>query len=206
LERLSLSITNTLGVLSKWNLSTEELFVTQLLFLSSAEEQHKELLIEYYNNVKTATPLGDILLSLQNKGIITKEYKIPKKGQKFDPETLIFNKNFLAGYLKYSCELGIELFNVYPHFVNINGLTYDIANYAKKFNSEEEFCFAYGKAIGWNPNKHKQVIELVKWAKDNTDFLKGNICDFVISKAWLRIEELKNGDFDSLSFDNTTIL
>ena len=62
MERLSLSITNTLGVLSKWNLSTEELFITQLLFLSSAEEQHKELLIEYYNNVKTATPLGDILL------------------------------------------------------------------------------------------------------------------------------------------------
>lgn len=189
--------------MAKWQLTVEELFLIHLLFLASQEENHSELLIDYYSTPIEKTSIKDLLVSLQEKGVITKETKILAPGQPFDPETVVFNKNFLKGYLKYSGELGAQLLDEYPHFVHINGMAYDIANFAKKFNSEEDFYYAYGKAIGWKPDKHEEVLDLIKWAKENTNFLRFNICDFVIAKSWNRIQELKDGDFDNLSFDYT---
>ena len=78
-----------------------------------------------------------------------------------------------------------------------------LKNYAKKFNSEEDFYFYYGKAIGWKLEKHLEVIELIKWAKDNNcTLLNMNIADFTISKMWRSIKELKEGD-GVMQFDTT---
>ena len=35
------------------------------------------------------------------------------------------------------------------------------------FDSLEEAYFRYGKSIKWNEERHNQIIELVRWAKDN---------------------------------------
>lgn len=190
-------------MMEKYHLTAEESLVIELLFLASIEEGHSEYLVKYFTMQIDRTELRDILISLQDKGIIVKSYKIPSKGQKFDPESIEFNKNFLHNYRKFSGELGQEFFKEYPSIAIINGNEAPLKNYAKKFNSEEDFYFHYGKAIGWKLEKHQEVIELIKWAKDNNcTLLNMNIADFTISKMWRSIKELKEGD-GVMQFDTT---
>ena len=190
-------------MMEKYHLTAEESLVIELLFLASIEEGHSEYLVKYFTIQIDRTELRDILISLQDKGIIVKSYKIPSKGQKFDPEAVEFNKNFLHNYRKFSGELGQEFFKEYPSISIINGNEAPLKNYAKKFNSEEDFYFHYGKAIGWKLEKHLEVIELIKWAKDNNcTLLNMNIADFTISKMWRSIKELKEGD-GVMQFDST---
>ena len=77
--------------MAKYDLTAEELFVIDLLFLASAEERHPEFLYEYVSNSKIH--LREVLFSLQEKGIILKSWKLPNSGERFDPETVVFNKN-----------------------------------------------------------------------------------------------------------------
>ena len=190
-------------MMEKYHLTAEESLVIELLFLASIEEGHSEYLVKYFTIQIDRTELRDILISLQDKGIIVKSYKIPSKGQKFDPEAVEFNKNFLHNYRKFSGELGQEFFKEYPSIAIINGNEAPLKNYAKKFNSEEDFYFHYGKAIGWKLENHLEVIELIKWAKDNNcTLLNMNIADFTISKMWRSIKELKEGD-GVMQFDTT---
>lgn len=202
MEKLKINIETQLQILEQYHLTIEELFVVQLLFLGQPEERHGEFIVKYYQNGVNKTSLAEILQQLQEKGIIKKEYKIPKQGQTFDPETVLFNKNFLHNYLKYSGELGYEFYETYPHFININGRNYDIGNYAKRFNSEEEFYFAYGKAIGWKQSEHKKILDIINWAKDSKSFGNMNIGEFVIGKGWNRLLEAREKEFD-LSCDYT---
>ena len=197
------SLTNQLLMMEKYHLTAEESLVIELLFLASIEEGHSEYLVKYFTIQIDRTELRDILISLQDKGIIVKSYKIPSKGQKFDPEAVEFNKNCLHNYRKFSGELGQEFFKEYPSIAIINGNEAPLKNYAKKFNSEEDFYFHYGKAIGWKLENHLEVIELIKWAKDNNcTLLNMNIADFTISKMWRSIKELKEGD-GVMQFDTT---
>ena len=148
--------------------------------------------------------MRDVLLSLQEKGVIKKACKIPNEGEKLDVDTLAFNENFLKFYRKTSGELGQELFDAYPSEAIIQGTVWPMRNFAKKFNSEEEFFFAYGKAIGWSLVKHKEVLELIQWSKDNDHFgLNMNIADFVISKMWNNIREHRDGS-NAITFDTMT--
>lgn len=197
------SLDNQLLMMEKYHLTAEESLVIDLLFRASIEEGHPEYLVKYFTIQIDRTDLRDILISLQDKGIIVKSYKIPNKGQKFDPESVEFNKNFLHNYRKFSGELGQEFFKEYPSIAIINGNEAPLKNYAKKFNSEEEFYFQYGKAIGWKLDNHQEVIDLIKWAKDNNcTLLNMNIADFVISKMWRSVKELKEGD-GVMQFDST---
>ena len=197
-----LTLKNSLEILDYYALTIEELLVVYLLFLASQEENHSEYLYKYYEapNIKRS-PLKNVLISLQEKGIIKKSYKIPTGD--FDPEGVDFNENFLKRYIKYSGDLGKDLLKHYPNYININGRTYDISNFAKKFNSEEDFCFAYGKAIGWKQKTHEEVLEILKWASESDKVTLGNICDFVISKQWTRLTEARDNNYN-LSFDPTT--
>lgn len=87
-------------MMEKYRLTAEEVLLIDLLFLASIEEGHKEYLVKYFTMPVTRTDLRDLLLSLQAKGIITKSYKVPDKGQKFDPECVVFNQNFLNNYME----------------------------------------------------------------------------------------------------------
>lgn len=200
------TLENQLLLMEKYGLTAEELLVIDLLFRASIEEGHSELLVKYFTMSIERSELRDLLESLQNKGIIVKSYKIPAKGTKFDPEAVEFNKNFLNNYRKFSGELGIEFFNEFPSIAIIGGTEAPLKNYAKKFNSEEDFFYHYGKSIGWKQSKHQEILELIKWGKDNgCKLLNMNIADFVISKMWNSVAELKNGD-GMMQFDTVTVL
>ena len=205
MKNLKLNIDKQLEMMAYYNLTAEEVLIIELLFLGSIEERHKEYLLKYLRIESGAESFRDILISLTEKGIILKSYKIPNVGEAFDPEEIPFNKNFLNRYVKYSGIMGAELYEAYPHFIQIDGIAYDIANFAKKFDSEEDFHFAYGKAISWNPDRHREVLELIEWAKENTTYLKFNICDFVISKGWRRIKELKELGQNGIDKQNNNI-
>lgn len=192
--------------MERYGLTAEELLVIDLLFRASIEEGHSELLVKYFTMSVPRSELRDLLRTLQEKGIIVKSYRIPAKGQKFDPEAIEFNKNFLHSYRKFSGELGAEFFKEYPSIAIIGGAEAPLKNYAKKFNSEEEFYYQYGKSIGWKQDKHEEVLELVRWAKENgCKLLNMNIADFTISKMWNSIAELKNGD-GMMQFDSITVV
>lgn len=179
--------------MEKYRLTVEECFVLGLLF-QAGDERHPEYLVKYYQIPITRGDLRETLLSLQNKGVLTKEYKIPQKGQKFDPEAVIFNKNFSNNYLKYSGDLGHEFTMVYPSIAMIQGSEVDLKNWAKKFKTEEDFYYAYGKAIGWSQAKHDEVLELVRWGVLNQcNLLNRNMAEFAMTKGWERIKELKEG-------------
>lgn len=180
--------------MEKYRLTAEETLLIDLLFLASSDECNPAPLVKYMSIPVTRTDLRDLLLSLQAKGIITKQYKIPEKGQKFDPECVTFNQNFLNNYRKFSGVMGAEFFQEYPSIAVINGVEAPLKNFAKKFFTQEEFFYAYGKAIGWKLSKHQEVLDLLKWAKDNNcNLLNMNIADFVISQMWTSIAELKEG-------------
>lgn len=204
MEKLYINLNDRLTQMEKYRLTVEELLVVELLFLASVEENHSEFLKRYYSMNVTKTGLRDVLLSLQAKGVILKSYKVPESGKPFNPQSVQFNQLFLNNYRKFSGELGVEFFQEYPSIAIINGVEAPLKNFAKKFNTEEEFYYAYGKAIGWKEDTHKRVMDIIKWGRDNgCRLMNMNIADFVISKMWNSVEELKNGN-GVMTFDSTT--
>lgn len=114
-------IEEQLILMEKYKLTSDELlFITVLLLLQDNEDY---VFISHYLNLPSECRNGirDNLISLQNKGIILKSYKVPNIGEKFIPEDVELNKNFVKNYYKSSFEIGKELFEAYPMFGLING-------------------------------------------------------------------------------------
>ena len=59
------------------------------------------------------------------------------------------------------------------------------------FSSIDDFTFFYATQIGHNPEKHKEIMELLSWAKESGHINFG-ITSFVVSNQWKALEELKN--------------
>lgn len=150
----------------------------------------------YESGVKTR----EVILNLQDKGVILKTFHCPKEGEAFDPYAIPFNKNFIKNIYKCSFEIGKELFEAYPQFGNIQGNVVPLRSVARKFDSLEDCYFKYGRAINWNPEKHNQIIELVKWAKDN-NIINCSLASFIINQGWIDLEALKNGNGANVNFD-----
>ena len=198
----TLELKNKLNLMEKYNLTAEEIMLVELLFLASIEEGHSEYLSTYLSLRVDKTDLRELLVSLQNKGVIVKSWKIPPKGSRFDPESVEFNKNFLNNYRKFSGELGIEFFETYPSTAVIQGTVTSLKNFSKVFDSEEQMYFWYGKSIGWNADKHQHVLDLVRWGKENNcQILNTNIGHFIRSKLWRDIEKYRDGE-GVMTFDN----
>ena len=96
--------------------------------------------------------------SLKDKGIIHKNYN----PETYIPNDIEFNKTFIKGWIKNSGELGQELFDEYPPFVQINGKTFSLRNISKQFHSLDEFFFHYSVQIGHNIDRHNKVMELLR--------------------------------------------
>ena len=187
-----------MGILNKYNLNPNELFVIRILLLASEENVdylHRYLCIP----VETRGELRDMLVILQNKGIILKSYKIPKKGEDFNPSDIEFNKNFLKFFYRESFEMGKELFDAYPMFGMIQGTSVYLRGVSRKFDSLEDCYRAYGKAINWNPETHNKIIELLKWAEDK-GIIQCSLATFVIDKYWIALEKLKE-EGSTINFD-----
>ena len=164
-----------LSIMEQYCLNPTEYFIVKLIFM--VQEGYKELYLLRYLNIKdNRETFRDNLVSLQNKGIILKSWDIPEKGSKFDPLEIPLNKNFFKNMFKSSLELGKQLFEAYPMFVNINGYTYSLRSFAKKFDTIEDFFRFYGKTIHWDLDLHNKILDLIKWEQDNNiGFLKMTI-------------------------------
>lgn len=185
--------------MEKYNLTPSEYFVIKLIFMT--QEGYEESYLLRYLKINKST-FRDDLVSLQDKGVILKSWKIPEKGSKFDPLEIPINKNFFKNMFKSSLELGEQLFDAYPMFVNINGSTFSLRSFAKKFDTIEDFFRFYGKSIHWDLDKHNEILELIKWDQENNiGFLKMSICNFVVEQKWNELEALKNGDVSNINFD-----
>lgn len=191
--------------LEKFNINSEELLFSTLLLLIQNGEKY-DFISHYFNlSLSCRSNIRDLLISLQNKGIITKEYKIPNTGERFIPEGVTFNKNFVKSFHKYSFDAGKELFDVYPLFGIINNNPVGIRSISKKFDSLEDFYRYYGKSINWNPEKHNHIIELVNWAKDN-NLLVCSLANFVVDRKWEELEALRKGDIANINYDAVKLI
>ena len=203
MKNLILDLKEELIILSKYKITPNELLLIKTLLIlqdDSNEEFFKNYIESLYEcNVK----LREILLSLQDKGIILKSFTVPKEGQVFDPYNIPLNKNFVKNIYKSSFELGKELFEEYPQMTTINGAIVTLRGVSKHFDSLEDCYFRYGKSIKWNEERHKEIIELVKWGKEH-DLIKQSLSSFVINHAWLDLQAIR--DSGSTNYDAIKIV
>ena len=192
-------IDNELIFLEKYNLTPTELMTIRTILL--AQDNQEDYLFKF-NNILTKTDVKfrDILISLQNKQIITKAYKIPNEGELFEFEDVTFNKSIVKAFYKASFELGKELFNVYPQTTIVNGVIYALRRVSKKFNSLEDAFRVYGKTIRWDEELHNEIIELVKWGIDN-DYSFTTLDDFIVDNAWESIRAIRDGHAININFN-----
>lgn len=195
------NIDEQLVLMEKYRITSDELlFLTVLLLLQDGEGDYT--FISQYLSLPTDCRNGirESLISLQNKEIITKAYKVPNVGEKFVPEDVTINKNFVKNFYRCSFDMGKELFEVYPMFGIINGEPVGIRSVSKKFDSLEDFYRYYGKTISWKPEKHEYIMELVKWAKEK-NFLVTTLANFVIDHKWEELEALRSGEIANIDFN-----
>ena len=189
-----------IAMLEKYNINSDELlFITVILLIQEGE-------VNSYINLYFSLPMTcrgsirDIIISLQDKQVITKEYKIPPAGTKFIPEDVTFNKNFIKTFYKGSFWIGKELFEIYPISTVVNGVEYKLRRVSKKFDSLEDAYRAYGKAISWKPEIHNKIIQLIEWGKDN-NYQFTTLDSFIVDNDWLNIEAMK----DNSLLDTNTV-
>ena len=191
--KLTLELDSEIAVLNKYRLNPTELFLIRVLLILQ-EDDNQELFASYIQSLKNAgINLRNILISLQDKSIILKSYKIPEQGQEFDPYEIELNKNFVKTLYKCSFELGKDLFENYPQFASIKGNMVPLRSVARHFNSLEDAYFKYGKYIKWNPEVHAEIIELVKWAKEH-NIINCSLSSFIINNGWNDLKAMKEGD------------
>lgn len=186
-------------LLEKYKINSDELlFITIILFI---QEGDNNPYIQLYFSLPTSCrgSIRDLLISLQEKQVIIKEYKIPPAGTQFIPEDVSFNKNFIKNFYKGSFWIGKELFENYPLSTIVNGTEYKLRRVSKKFDSLEDAYRAYGKAISWKPDVHQHILELIEWGKNN-NYQFTTLSDFIVDNDWLNIEAMQtNSILDSNS-------
>lgn len=205
MKNLTINIEEELTLLAKYRITPNELmFIKTLLLLQ--DEENEDLFKSYIETLHDCgIQLRDILLSLQEKGIILSTFQVPNQGTSFDPYSIPINKNFIKNIYKCSFELGKELFEVYPQTTVINGNLVMLRTVSRHFDSLEECYRRYGKAIGWNADKHNKIIELVKFAKEN-NILQCSLSSFVINHTWLDLESIRDGDKFNYNFDSVKVI
>ena len=196
MKNFELSLEREIDFMNKYGLTADELFLMRLIFL--AQEDRDLYLNKYFRENSLGYSITDLLKSLQTKEIINKSYKIPEKGTVFNPKDVEFNKQVLKGFLQHSEDLGMELFESYPVSTVINGKTFSLRNIAKFYKSFDDFCFAYGKEIKFDPERHKYIMDLLEWAKEN-NLIHSGLGDFIISRKWLDLEEMKDGEMGTFN-------
>lgn len=206
MNRLKLSIDKELDVMTSLEITAEEWLFIQLIFLYLEGDQ--DSMFKYFSEAKKSFIPLTTLESLKEKEILDKSYIIPKKGESFDPGKIKLSEVFLRKYFKFSGEMGIQLLDEYPLFITSGNRSFPMKNIAKHFRSLEDFSFAYGKAISFKKDKHEEIIELIKWAKEN-NAIHFSLAEFVISRKWLDLEKMKSGELKNSfipTFDNSELI
>lgn len=203
MSNLHFSIKQEIAILNKYKINPTELFVLRLLLIAQDDEED-ESLYEFLSLPEDCRgSLRQILESLRNKGIINKSFKLPNSGEEINLLEIPINKTITKSLYKSAFEMGEELFAAYPQWCYINGKAVALRSISKKFNTPEDAFRYYGKCIGWNPEKHNSVIELLKWAKDK-DIINFSLSSFIVDRRWLDLEAMKEGKISNICFDSFT--
>jgi hypothetical protein len=81
-----------------------------------------------------------------------------------------------------------SLLSVYPKFGTIKGKFYPLIT-----GDLDKLFEDYAKKIGYSIDTHKEVLEIVQWAKDK-ELLNIGIEKFILSYYWESLKELMNKD------------
>lgn len=173
--------------MATYNLTADELLLVYLTYIARDEEGgHTEFFSKWFNNGGNER-LRSLFNSLKEKGIIHKNYNAVR----YNPNEIEFNKTILKGIVKSSCKFGQELFNAYPPFMAIQGKFVPLKDISKRFASLDDFYFFYSTQIGHQEEKHREVMEILEWAKEH-EMINFGILSFVISNQWNMLKELRD--------------
>jgi hypothetical protein len=204
MQQFELSLKEEINIYINSGLTPTELFILRMLFL--AVDGESDMLMNYLSNVSNGKELfKQVLQSLQTKKVILATFKIPQEGETLNFKNIPFNKNFLKMYIRESNELGKELFDAYPPFININGKLCSIKNFTKAgLYSFEEFCLYYSKSIKSAGVTHERVMEALEFGKEN-NLINYSILEFIASKKYEEIEFIRSSG-NVNGFNNSELL
>ena len=202
MKKFNYSIDDDIAFQEKYQITPTELFVLKIILLLQEDTQDEEYLKRFLQISDNKECFRDTLQSLQNKGLILKSYKIPNKGEPFNPYDIAINKVLIKNMHKASFDLGQELMEVYPRYGMINGGMVPLHGVSKRFGSREDFFRFYSKIINWNPETHNKIIELIKWEQaNNIGFLNMTVLSFVIDHRWEALQDIKDGKLSNVTLN-----
>ena len=202
MKKFNYSIDDDIAFQEKYQITPTELFVLKIILLLQEDTQDEDYLKRFLQISDNKECFRDTLQSLQNKGLILKSYKIPNKGESFNPYDIAINKVLIKNMHKASFDLGQELMEVYPRYGMINGGMVPLHGVSKRFGSREDFFRFYSKIINWNPETHSKIIELIKWEQaNNVGFLNMTVLSFVIDHRWEALQDIKDGKLSNVTFN-----
>lgn len=204
MHHFELSLNEETNIYINSGLTPTELYVLRLLFL--AIDGEPTYLTNYLSNITDGKQLfRQVLKSLQDKKVILSSFKIPEEGESLNYKNIPFNKNFTKMYIRESNEIGKELFEEYPPFINIGGKLCSIKNFTKaNLFSFEDFCLYYAKAIKNAGITHERVMESLRFAKEH-NLINYTILEFIASRKWNEIEYIRSSG-DVNGYNNTELL
>ena len=182
-----MDLNTILNIMAEYNLTAEELLLVYVTYIAREENGNNIASFNKWFNNGGKDRLRDLFNSLKSKGVILKSYNTDN----YVCNDIEFNKNFLKRFFKESGFMGQELFNTYPKVIEINGKIIPLRDPAKKFNSLDEFYFWYSSQIRHNPDKHKEVMDILKWGIDN-NYINFTLTNFVGNHQWEMLQELKD--------------
>lgn len=204
MQHFELSLEEEINIYINSGLTPTELFILRLLWL--AIDDKSEYLINYLSNISNGKELlRSVLESLKQKKVILSTFKIPNEGESLNYKNIPFNKNFIKKYIRESNELGKELFDAYPPFININGKLCSIKNFTKaNLFSFEEFCLYYAKSIKNAEVTHERVMNALEFGKEH-NLINYSIIEFIASRKYLEIEYIRDSG-DVNGYNNSELL
>lgn len=182
--KLSIDIDAQLEVMIKYGLSAEEYFVTQLIFLATEDPPHPELLLNYFIKAKKEQLAPETLQALKDKGILSKKYHIPVKGEVFRIADIEMDATFVNEHFKMTLEGGQELKDAYPDFLQGFDKLLPAKNIVTAgYRNEDDFFLAYSKKIKHSRKKHAEVMDILGWATDQK-LLTFGMVEYVTTRKW----------------------
>lgn len=192
-----LTLENELGLLEKYKLTPTELFTAKVILLAKEEGEYEPL--QRFASILDGG-LRLELVKLKSKGIILASYKIPEVGTEFNPEDVQFSKNFVKQLYRSSFDMGEELFETYPQFLVIQGITFNARRVSKKFNDLEDAFVKYGKAIKYSDEQHQQILFDIKSGIEK-GYNFTTLDDFICDRGWTALHAFLNGEGVNINTD-----
>lgn len=196
MEHFKFNIENELAILEKYNLTPTELFAIKVILLAKEEGEY-----EWLQRFAQIIKLRDVLVVLQEKGIILKSWKMPKEGTQLIVEEIPFNQNFQKQFFRASFEMGEELFYTYPQSCVVQGTVFNLRTVSKHFDSLEQAFQKYAKSIKNNPETHQQIIDDIKWGIETQYNGFTTLDRFIIDRGYEHLHSMRLGEGSNVNLE-----